>query len=186
MKSSGFSIIRWQSNGMFGTALRSDFTTGGPIVMLGTKWPSMTSTCSTVPPPSIAAFACSPRREKSAERIDGASSICTMFLVNTASIRKTADRPRKMCALSTTSMSLRQPQLPVNFARREDVDGAWPDTLAVLFVFAAARCAHFGQRSVRRCSLLAWQSSSARITSSACDRLTNGFALPSSTSRTLA
>src|SRR5277367_5692504 len=75
MKSSGFSIIKWQSNGTSGTALRREATTGGPMVMLGTKWPSMMSTCRTVPPPSMADWACWPRREKSAERIDGASSM---------------------------------------------------------------------------------------------------------------
>src|SRR5260370_1269392 len=35
MNSSGFSIIRWQSSGN-SVALRSDFTTGGPIVRFGT------------------------------------------------------------------------------------------------------------------------------------------------------
>src|SRR5580698_2923033 len=93
INSSGFSIIKWQSNGTSRTALRSDFTTGGPIVIFGTKCPSMMSTCSTVPPPSIAALACSPRREKSAERIDGASSICTMLPFFRLSIRGSADSP---------------------------------------------------------------------------------------------
>jgi len=55
--------------------LRSDLTTGGPIVRLGTKCPSIMSTWTTLAPPSPAARTCSPRREKSAERIDGASSI---------------------------------------------------------------------------------------------------------------
>src|SRR6266487_4114719 len=57
-----------------GRAFLSDATTSGPIVIFGTKWPSITSTCSTVPPPSSAAFASSARRAKFAERIDGASS----------------------------------------------------------------------------------------------------------------
>src|ERR1017187_4262916 len=74
MNSSGFSIIRWQSSGNF-VALRSDFTTGGPIVRFGTKCPSMMSTWMTLAPPSPAARTCSPSRTKSAERIDGASSI---------------------------------------------------------------------------------------------------------------
>src|ERR1700676_117007 len=54
---------------------RSDATTGGPMVKFGTKWPSITSRCSTVPPPSIAADASAPSCAKLAERIDGASSI---------------------------------------------------------------------------------------------------------------
>src|SRR5258708_26468317 len=74
MNSSGFSIIRWQSSGNSVT-LRNDFTTGGPIVRLGTKCPSMMSTWMILPPPSPAARTCSPSRAKSAERIDGASSI---------------------------------------------------------------------------------------------------------------
>src|SRR5229473_8628497 len=74
INSSGFSIIRWQSSGNFVT-LRSDFTTGGPIVRFGTKCPSIISTWTTLPPPSPAARTCSPRRAKSAERIEGASSI---------------------------------------------------------------------------------------------------------------
>src|SRR5438270_5414249 len=45
------------------------------MVMLGTKWPSITSTCSSVPPPASAARASSARRAKSADKIDGASSI---------------------------------------------------------------------------------------------------------------
>ena len=36
-------IIRWTSNGFF-VCGRSALTTAGPMVMLGTKWPSMTST----------------------------------------------------------------------------------------------------------------------------------------------
>ena len=74
MNSSGFSIIRWQSSGNSVT-LRSDFTTGGPIVRFGTKCPSIISTWMTLAPPSLAARTCSPRRAKSAERIEGASSI---------------------------------------------------------------------------------------------------------------
>src|SRR5450759_135816 len=71
---SGSSIMRWQSSGKSVT-LRSDFTTGGPIVMLGTKWPSITSTCSKDAPPSNTAWTCSPSRAKSADNIDGANSI---------------------------------------------------------------------------------------------------------------
>src|ERR1700679_3780357 len=74
MNSSGFSIIKWQSRGRSVTR-RSDFTTGGPIVRLGTKCPSIISTWMTLAPPSSAARTCSPRRAKSAERIEGANSI---------------------------------------------------------------------------------------------------------------
>src|SRR5258708_1469802 len=75
MNSSACSIIRWQSRMALGRAFLSDATTSGPIVIFGTKWPSITSTWSTVPPPSSAAFASSPRRAKFAERIEGASSM---------------------------------------------------------------------------------------------------------------
>src|SRR5258708_19848800 len=54
---------------------RSEATTGGPIVKFGTKWPSITSRCRTVPPPSMAASASPPSCAKLAERMDGASSI---------------------------------------------------------------------------------------------------------------
>src|SRR5258707_530172 len=43
--------------------------------MFGTKCPSMMSTCSNVPPPSSACFACAARLAKLADRIEGASSI---------------------------------------------------------------------------------------------------------------
>src|SRR5258708_5846028 len=75
MNSSACSIIRWQSRMALGRAFLSDATTGGPIVIFGTKWPSITSTWRTVPPPSSAAFASSPSRAKFAESIEGASSI---------------------------------------------------------------------------------------------------------------
>src|SRR5437660_1680651 len=52
-----------------------NLTTGGPMVRFGTKCPSMTSRCSTVPPPSSAASACTPSCAKLAERMEGASSI---------------------------------------------------------------------------------------------------------------
>src|SRR5258708_7717728 len=71
---SGLSIIRWQSSGSL-VALRNDFTSCGPRVMLGTKCPSITSTWMTVPPPSAARPTCSPSRAKSADKIEGASSI---------------------------------------------------------------------------------------------------------------
>src|SRR5713226_691676 len=75
MKSSGFSIIKWQSKGTLAMVFRSEATTGGPIVKFGTKWPSITSRCRTVPPPSMAASASAPSCAKLAERMDGASSI---------------------------------------------------------------------------------------------------------------
>jgi hypothetical protein len=71
MNLSGSSIIKWQSSGT-STALRKEATTGGPMVIFGTKWPSMTSTCNRLPPPSIACLACAAKREKSAESTEGA------------------------------------------------------------------------------------------------------------------
>src|ERR1035437_9793371 len=52
-----------------------DSTTGGPMVILGTKWPSMTSTCSMVAPAGSTRATSSARRAKSADRIDGTISI---------------------------------------------------------------------------------------------------------------
>src|SRR5579872_255299 len=74
MYSSGFSIIRWQSSGSL-VAFRSDLTSCGPSVILGTKCPSITSTWIIVPPPSAALATWSARYAKSADKIDGASSI---------------------------------------------------------------------------------------------------------------
>src|ERR1700730_8322654 len=56
-------------------ALRSDLTTGGPMVIFGTKWPSITSTCSNVPPASSAVLASTASCAKFADNIDGANSI---------------------------------------------------------------------------------------------------------------
>src|SRR6266850_6972429 len=60
---------------MPGNAFLSEATTSGPIVIFGTKCPSMTSTWSRVPPPSSAALASAASREKFADRIEGASSM---------------------------------------------------------------------------------------------------------------
>ena len=65
------SIIRCTSSGMRATRA-SDFTTGGPIVMFGTKWPSITSTWIRSAPPRSAAATASPSAAKSAESSDGA------------------------------------------------------------------------------------------------------------------
>src|SRR5580704_14135579 len=54
------------------TWARRAFTTIGPTVMLGTKWPSMTSTCSQSAPAAWIASASSPRRAKSADNMEGA------------------------------------------------------------------------------------------------------------------
>ena len=62
--------MRWQSKNS-GVWRRNDATTGGPIVTLGTKCPSMTSTwsqsaaCATSP-------TCSASKPKSADNTDGA------------------------------------------------------------------------------------------------------------------
>src|SRR5262245_29952197 len=70
---SGSWIMRWTSNGRSVTR-RSEATTGGPIVRLGTKWPSMTSRWRSRAPPSRTASISSPRRAKSADSSEGASA----------------------------------------------------------------------------------------------------------------
>src|SRR5947208_9303283 len=63
-------------------ALRIDLTTGRPIVILGTKWPSITSTCSMVAPPARTDSISSASLAKSADNIDGAiSNIRLSYLV---------------------------------------------------------------------------------------------------------
>ena len=54
----------------------NDSTTGSPRVRFGTKWLSITSTCSQSAPVTTAASSAS--RAKSAARIDGAISGCAM------------------------------------------------------------------------------------------------------------
>src|SRR5712692_8663688 len=68
---SGFSIIRCTSRVSW-VALRSEATTGTPIEMLGTKWPSITSTWSIRAPPCSTARISSPREAKFAARMEGA------------------------------------------------------------------------------------------------------------------
>ena len=68
-------IIRWTSNGL-AVCGRSAFTTAGPMVMLGTKWPSITSTWIQSAPAASIARTSSPSRAKSADRIEGAIEGC--------------------------------------------------------------------------------------------------------------
>ena len=72
---SGRSIIRWTSITPPAAWTWSAIAeaTRGPIVIGGTKCPSMTSTWMTRAPASITSATCDPSREKSAERIDGAT-----------------------------------------------------------------------------------------------------------------
>ena len=66
-------IIRWTSNGL-ALCGRSAFTTAGPIVRLGTKWPSITSIWIQSAPAASIARTSSPSRAKSADRIEGEMS----------------------------------------------------------------------------------------------------------------
>ena len=61
--------MRWQSTGVV-TAASSASTTGSPSVRFGTKWLSMTSTCSQSAVPATRAHS-SARRAKSADRMLG-------------------------------------------------------------------------------------------------------------------
>src|SRR3990167_6058967 len=63
--------MRWTSSGSR-VRLRMDSMTGGPIVRLGTKWPSITSTWSRSAPPASTRAMASPSAAKSAERMLGA------------------------------------------------------------------------------------------------------------------
>src|SRR5579883_3165435 len=71
---SGSAIIRWTSSGRR-VAARMALTTGGPIVMFGTKQPSITSTWIQSAPALSTARTSSASRPKSAERIEGAMVI---------------------------------------------------------------------------------------------------------------
>ena len=76
-------------------------TTGGPIVMLGTKWPSMTSTWIRRAPASITVAISSPRRPKSADRIDGVTQALVQYVV--LSLGLTAPRRRAGRETAATS-----------------------------------------------------------------------------------
>src|ERR1700689_5246650 len=76
---SGRSIIRCTSRGNR-VALLKDSTTGIPIEMLGTKWPSITSTWITSAPPCSTARISSPRRATFDARMDGAISMRAYFM----------------------------------------------------------------------------------------------------------
>ncbi len=79
MKGSHGAIIRCTSKTFFECG-RSAFTTSGPMVMLGTKCPSMTSTWIQSQPAASTARTSSPSLAKSAERIDGAMMMSIMAL----------------------------------------------------------------------------------------------------------
>ena len=71
---SGLLIIRCTSSGRSVVRLRY-LTKGTPIDRFGTKWPSITSTCTASAPASSISATSRPMFMKSAERMDGA--ICT-------------------------------------------------------------------------------------------------------------
>src|SRR5579883_1785360 len=77
MYCAGLLIIRCASSGI-SVQRRTASTTSGPMVILGTKWPSIMSIWMRAAPASVAARTCSPSRVKSAERMDG--TIPTMYL----------------------------------------------------------------------------------------------------------
>src|SRR5580658_8573710 len=86
-KKSGSSIIRWWSS-LSRVMRRMHSVTGGPSVRFGTKCPSMISTWSVSMPAASTVLICSPRRAKSAARIDG--RIWTTLLCYPARGRATA------------------------------------------------------------------------------------------------
>src|SRR5262249_40941234 len=96
------------SSGRFATRL-SAATTGRPTVRLGTKCPSMTSTCSQSAPASSTRRTSSPRREKSHESREGA-----MRTLMAESIEPAMGRP----PLSASDRAPLAPPLPPEFYAR--------------------------------------------------------------------
>ena len=78
---SGWEIMRCTSKKAF-VARRRDLTTGTPMEMLGTKWPSMTSTWSQSAPASRTRSQSRWRLAKSAERMEGASMVIRKNLLS--------------------------------------------------------------------------------------------------------
>src|SRR4051794_10247601 len=62
-------------------AFRIDLTTGNPMVIFGTKCPSITSTCRIFAPPFFTEAISSPSLVKSAESSDGAISNILVILL---------------------------------------------------------------------------------------------------------
>ena len=83
--SSGFAIMRCTSSGRF-VAFLSCLTTGTPIVRFGTKWPSITSTCTYPAPASSMSAMSRPRCMKSADRMDGAIFTDSNMLLPSSSL----------------------------------------------------------------------------------------------------
>mmetsp|Transcript_52358 Transcript_52358/g.128501 ORF Transcript_52358/g.128501 Transcript_52358/m.128501 type:complete len:222 (-) Transcript_52358:140-805(-) len=95
MRSSGSTIIRWTSSGLSVTG-RSASTTSGPIVMLGTNRPSMTSTCTQSQPALSMARTSSPSLEKSADRMDGDTTQSPALGMATSAALITVRRPHTL------------------------------------------------------------------------------------------
>src|SRR5215475_523562 len=70
-------------------------TTSGPMVMLGTKRPSMTSTWIQSAPAASTARTSSPSRVKSADRTDGATSMAAATVLDLAR-RRAIDEPDEL------------------------------------------------------------------------------------------
>src|SRR5262245_18897219 len=82
--------MRWQSRNR-SVCFRSACTTGGPIVRLGTKWPSITSTWSRSASAATRSTSL-PRQAKSAERIDGDNFTTSPYLAHPGSERVASAR----------------------------------------------------------------------------------------------
>ena len=82
------------------TCSRSAETTSGPIVIGGTKWPSITSTWITRAPAASTSPTCSRSRPKSAERIEGATRTPPAARVSTALISSGCSSDRHQHAVA--------------------------------------------------------------------------------------
>mmetsp|Transcript_27073 Transcript_27073/g.77681 ORF Transcript_27073/g.77681 Transcript_27073/m.77681 type:complete len:303 (-) Transcript_27073:69-977(-) len=116
---SGSTIMRWQSSSASGSFLRSASTTRGPIVMLGTKRPSITSTWTQSAPALSTSSTSWPSFEKSAERIEG--EICTVF-----SFMARSFSTRGFSARKATARARERTPAPFTPRRRRAVRAANP------------------------------------------------------------
>ena len=76
----------------------------GPMVMLGTKWPSMTSTWIQSQPAASMARTSSPSRAKSAERIDGAMMMSRAIFQCLSALPRLLGQPAITAFADTLSM----------------------------------------------------------------------------------
>mmetsp|Transcript_2193 Transcript_2193/g.3741 ORF Transcript_2193/g.3741 Transcript_2193/m.3741 type:complete len:259 (-) Transcript_2193:149-925(-) len=93
---SGSTIMRWQSKIASGNRFLKACTTGAPMVMFGTKRPSITSTCTQSAPASSTSSMSDPSLAKSADKMEG-ETWTDFFMLRSFSARGFSARMATTC-----------------------------------------------------------------------------------------